>query len=285
MRKWYKFHIKKDHDKVVASLNSLLEAVSTHISYDLSKDDFLKSIQESPLVKEIGSVFDKEIGEAQNIISIGCSNAEHEIAFLKKNPHLKLKWDFTDFDPRSLDFLTKNFHEYNNLQVDILQPQFKEHYSNLAGKYDVVFVPGILYLFDDERANLLFKNLGLLLKDSHSKIIFCFREREHFFTRIIDTILAPIDSFIVYFLKKTVKHENVSIRRSLHGFRRTDLEFKRLISQSRLMSMICYESCYDLEYSSRLNFFKKIGINKLIGKIVGKSIPYLNIHVLKKNNV
>jgi len=284
MRIWYKFRFKKEHEKVIDNLDSLEAAVGTHIHYDLDREAFLAYLSKSSLLSAIYKILDQEVGPDSKVISIGCSNAEHEIAYLKNHPTCSDNWIMTDFDSRSLNFLSTHFQEYRNSRVDILDPEFDKNYSELIGKFDIVFVPGLLYLFDDDRANAMFRNLKSLMSNAESKIIFCFRERDHFFTKIIDNILAPVDGVFVYLFKRFIRKENGSYKRFLHGYRRTDEEFASLVLYNGLSIKKTYIDCFDLEYKSRLPFFERAGLNKVIQLIVGKSIPYLCTHVLTKNS-
>ena len=202
----------------------------------------------------------------------------HELLYLKRNPRQKKFWTLADFDKRSQSYLKKVTEEINILHLDILTRDLDKRYKS---QYDLIFVPGIIYLFNDDEVNSFFSNIGKMINEG-GHLILCHRSLDTFWTRFIHHCLVPLDlrlSQIVHLLKKR-KLER--IEKTHHGYLRTYLEICKTAEIHGFEFQTIQKSCFGHDFTMRFKSLKKLKVTNFIKKLLSAQTPYLSILTFKK---
>jgi hypothetical protein len=275
MRIWNKYYLKSETSSPVR--DDMDQMIKFSIGYNNSRSSLGEQAKSSPLTQAIAKNFIRLVQEHTNarpsILSIGTSNGEHE-NYIKDRLGNIGSWDLTDVDDRSVEFLKNEYPEFKSYKMDILAPP-----QGSNKKFDFVFVPGILYLFNQSRAQLFFKNLKSYLQPE-GLVFFCFRERQTVWTNIIDNYLSPLDCSI-RLAKGRLQSRNSKMIKAHHGYRYRLEEVSKMIEDSGFDIVENQPECFETEFVERLPVFNRLGFKPVFKAFVGKKSPYLNILVLK----
>tara|TARA_A100001234_G_scaffold219008_1_gene228981 strand:- start:3425 stop:4228 length:804 start_codon:yes stop_codon:yes gene_type:complete len=204
------------------------------------------------------------------VISIGCGKGFLEYHLIKNKKNIIA----TDINKSFIKFNKKIKIKYLNI-LSKRNINFKKF-----GKFDMIYLPGIIYLFNDSEVKLMFKNLKKISK-KNTKIIIFFRSRYSLLVSFFENFIVPSELYIKKFIFKFRSNEKVY--KSFKGYRRTLSEMKNLIYQSKFTIDSFELLDYETEYNRSI-FIKKFKLSKLLSYLFLKQHPYLNIFVLRNTN-
>ena len=144
--------------------------------------------------------------------------------------------------------------------------------------FDVVFVPGLFYAFNDAESLVALRNIKLLTK-KNGRIIILHRARDSILTFSID-YLCKYENKLLFFIYLFFK-KNKYIHINHHGYRRSIKEFSRLISSSRMKIINILFADHYTELN-RLIVISKLKLFYLFGAIFNNQITYLNFFIIKR---
>ncbi|MBD1162837.1 class I SAM-dependent methyltransferase [Pelagibacterales bacterium SAG-MED12] len=214
MRNWYKYTLEDSNNK---KFSSVLEFTSYQIKEDFSDLDKLFEFDffYKDFSKCIYSYLSKILYGKNLSIGSGWGHLEY---------HLSKQFDITASD------INNEYIKYNKkieyLITDVISEKFI-----IDNKYDNVFAPGIIYLFNEKELDIFFENIKKTLNDKGNFYLF-FRSNDSFFINLLDNYLLPFENFLKY-LFKNIKNKNLKIQRNHHGFRRNSLELEKVIDKSK----------------------------------------------------
>ena len=213
---------------------------------------------------EIYKYLDKKL--FGRILSVGCGKGFLEY-HLKKNKKNIIATD-----------INKDFIKFNKRikirYLDILSK--KSTCFKKFGKFDIIYLPGIIYLFKNNQIKLMFKNLKKISK-KNTKIIIFFRSKDSLLVNFIEKFIIPIELHLEKILFKLNSDEKVY--KSFKGYRRTIPEMKTLIDQSKYKINSFETRDFETEYN-RSKFIRKFKLSKIFSYLCLKQHPYLNIFEL-----
>ncbi len=260
MRNWFKYTLEDRKDK---KFSSVLDFTSHQIKKDYSElDKFFKfTYFNTDFSQCIFNYLEKNLYGKNLSIGSGWGHLEY---------HLSKKFDVTASD------INDEYPKYNNkikyIIINIISEKFK-----IDNKFDNIFAPGIIYLFDERELNIFFDNIKKTLNDNGNFYLF-FRSNDGFFINFLDNYLLPLEKFLKFFFMK-FKKQNLIIQKNHHGFRRHKNELEMIIRKNKLGIISKKESMFQSEYN-RSKILKITRLNKLLSLF--KLHPYITIYHLKK---
>ncbi len=280
MQTWYKYSVVKDTVNQ-NNVTSHLDYVTISIPYPSVNDRKRMNFESASsltqnIVSSLEVYFKKNYD--RKVISIGCAEADHERLFLMRNPKLRKYWTLADFDKRSGEYLAQVDPDLDTAYFDVLSDKPDKA---MVGKFDVAFIPGIIYLFDDVQMNIFFNNISSILK-SNGSILLCHRSLETFWTRVIHHFLVPMDYFFSSFLRKVIRKEAVKISKLKHGYIRSYKEVADCAKKHGFQLQNINKSCFGMDFTARLPLLSRFKIAQVLGRIFGRNLPYLSIMEFKK---
>ena len=260
MRNWYKYTLEDSNNK---KFSSVLEFTSYQIKEDFSYLDKLFEFDffNKDFSKYIYDYLSKILYGKNLSIGSGWGHLEY---------HLSKKFNITASD------IKNEYSEYNKkleyIITDIISDKFI-----INTKYDNVFAPGIIYLFNKQELNIFFKNIKKTLNEGGNFYLF-FRSNDSFFINFLDNYLLPFENFLKYFLKSS-KNKNLKIQRNHHGFRRHYHELEKVINENKFKIISKKKNMFQAEYN-RSKILKITGLSKFLSLF--KLHPYITVYHLKK---
>jgi hypothetical protein len=146
------------------------------------------------------------------------------------------------------------------------------------GSFDVVFIPGLFYAFNNDEVSTALKNMVSLITSS-GQILFTHRANNSIFTTIIDC-LCKYEMKLIALLILLLKRKKRYVFSRHCGYRRSICEFSGLLTQN---GFDIVNIMYDDYYSElgRLYILRKFKLDRLFGILLRKNITYLNFFELK----
>lgn len=267
MIEWYKYFLEKDQktkklprvDFTHYQMELYLEQDSRSLDFDYFYKDYRKSLYDFLINKIKGKT-----------LSIGSGPGYLEYHLNKKNNDILA----TDINKN----LIKNNDKIKYQYFDIINCTDDE--INNLGKFDTIYVPDIIYLFDNRELQIFLTNLSKLIKPT-GDIYLCFKNKYSFFINFIDHIVCPIEIYLKRYLLNFFTSKKYFVIKNQHGYRITTKELKKYLKTNfKVVSL--YEDLYEDEYKRSIIFYR-LKISKLLKVIFFKSHPYLHIYHLKKN--
>ena len=263
MRKWYKFLVS---NKIKNNINDRFlfinqELIEDHKDY---KDNFnFEIFRKKELCFKTFNFLENNLQNKETLF-IGSSWGWWEF-FLKD----KFKIIASDIHDTYVEFHNKNTNlEYIKLDILNLNSEKKKEYEQIV-------VNNIEYLFDDNQLEKCIQNISKISKKG-SKIFVIFRSRDGLIQRLIDHFLLPIETFLIYLIKRL--KNKVYFIKAHKGFRRKISNFVEIWNKNNFKYQSIYEDMYDLEFN-RLRIIKKLKISKIFFKFS----PYLNILIFEND--
>ena len=178
MRSWYKYTLE-DNEK--ENFSSVLEYTSHQIKRDFSELDKLFEFNffNKDFSKHIYNYLSQKLYGDNLSIGSGWGHLEY---------HLSKKFNITASDIN--DEYAKYNKELNYFITDIISKDFE-----IDLKYDNVFAPGIIYLFNEKELNIFFENIKKSLVDEGNFYLF-FRSNDSLFINFLDNYILPFENFI-----------------------------------------------------------------------------------------
>ena len=268
MRNWYKYFIS--NKKIEDNLNDRFVFNNYQLivkNQNTGQFDFNNFKNKETFFKQF-NFLKEELDSKKETLFIGSSWGESEF-FLRD----KFKLIASDIEDKYVDFHKKK-NDLKYIKLDIL------NIGNLNKKFDQVVVNNIEYLFDDVQLEKCINNI-YKISNPNAKVFVIFRSRDSFIQTIIDNFLIPLETFIIYLIKKIFWKKNLYFKRGHHGFRRNISRFVAFWKNKNFLYEKIYEDMYVTEFE-RLQIFKLTKISIILSKLKFKNIPYLNILVFKK---
>lgn len=271
MKKWYKYYLEKDstiYNKTKSFTTRLdftnyeLDQVHSNAFDKLFDFKFFHTDYHKP-------IFDYLVSRIKGkVISIGSGRGHLEYHLSKKIKDITA----TDINESFISNNKKVKFKY----LDILD---KSKIQLITEKYDTIFIPGIIYLFDDKQLKVFFENLKYLLK-SDGNIYLCFRSKYSTFINFIDHFICPIEIYLKKIIYFFIKRKKSYVVKSYHGFRRRRNNFEKNIKEYfKIIST--YKDLYETEYNRSI-IINRFKLSKILGFLFFRSHPYLHIYHLKK---
>ena len=260
MRNWFKYTLEDKKDK---KYSTVLDFTSHQIKKDYSDlDKFFEFTNfNKDFSQYIFNYLNKKLYGKNLSVGSGWGHLEY---------HLSKKFDVTASD------INDEYPKYNKkikyIIIDIISEKFK-----IDDKFDNVFAPGIIYLFDEKELNIFFNNIKKTLNNNGNFYLF-FRSSDGLFINFLDNYLLPLERLLKFFLMK-FKKQDLKIQKNHHGFRRYKHELEMIIRKNELEIISKENGLFQSEYN-RSKILKITGINKLLSLF--KLHPYITIYHLKK---
>ena len=265
MRIWNKYYLKKQESNELSIQE--YTAYQLKISKELDDKNFdFNNFNKSFNKETYNYLIDKLYGDC---LSIGSGKGHLEY-------HLSKKHNITATD------INKDFIKYNdkiNFKFFDIVNSSEEGFK-ILGKFDCIFVPSLIYAFNDDQLNIFFSNLKKLIKNDGNIYVF-FRSRDSFITNIIDNILIPCEEHIKKVFYKVFMKKDLYVAKSQQGYRRSLDDLKKIVFANNLSIKSVEYSMFETDYN-RLSIIKKLKLGKLISLIFLKRHPNMNIFHLKK---
>lgn len=277
MRIWKKYQISEDIRLRGKNFPRTYDIESFHqeLGEMIDTKERFYEICKGYLPNQVRQLLSLIINKDQKVISIGCGDGEHEIPLIEEGYNIHL----SDFNIERLNNTKALFPFCHTIELDILNKNFNTTYEDLLNSYDVVFIPGIFAPYDDHESVRILNNLRKLMK-SDGCIIVLHRARNSMLTGAIDRICkfdTVLHNFFYHYLKQKKRMYIYSVH---HGYRRSLKEFSDLVQSSGLKKTDIIYADHVTELS-RLNILRKFRLVKILGRILGDRIAYLNCYVLK----
>ena len=208
-------------------------------------------------------------------MSIGSGRGEHEIGLIKEGIDIRL----SDINAGVIDNTQRLFSDIKITQLDILDETSTTNCLD-SGPYDVIFVPSLFYMLDDEQSVAAIKNMRKLVADN-GILCLSFRSRDTWGTWVVDRCLCPVD-ICLQKLYKRIREQRTYVDKTLHGYRRKLDEISNLISAIGFTLTTIEVALYQVEIIARLPMLNRLMISSLVCFFAGKSSPHLNFLVFKK---
>ncbi|OGT32213.1 MAG: hypothetical protein A3E87_05355 [Gammaproteobacteria bacterium RIFCSPHIGHO2_12_FULL_35_23] len=218
--------------------------------------------------KEIRKGIERKILKTDKVLSLGSGNGEHEIPLILNGYNIEI----SDFNEPLLTTVKEIFPEANFHVINLLHPDFEKKYAALAGKYDVILVPGLIYAFNNFEAKKIFNNIKVFLKNE-GRLVLNVRSKNSMLTWLVDNILTKIECKLrVKFLKIGMGYFT-----QMHGYRRTIKEVIQLVQSLENYSatdVLYLDSRTELSRSYILSIIP--GLSPLIRVLFKKYCAYSN---------
>ena len=214
MRNWFKYTLEDKGDK---KFLSVLDFTSHQIKKNYSELNkfFEFNYFNKDFSQCIFSYLDKKLYGKNLSIGSGWGHLEY---------HLSKKFEITASD------INDEYLKYNNkikyIIIDIISEKFE-----IDDKFDNIFAPGIIYLFNEKELNIFFNNIKKTLNNDGNFYLF-FRSNDSLFINFLDNFLLPFEKFLKFILVK-FKNQNYKIRKNHHGFRRYKNELEITIKKNK----------------------------------------------------
>jgi hypothetical protein len=260
LRNWYKYTLEKSRKK---NFSSALDYTSHQIKKKNCELDKLFEFNFFYLdfSKYIYDYLSKKLYGNNLSIGSGWGHLEY---------HLSHKFNITALD------INNEYAKYNKkikyLITDIISKDF-----DLKFKYDNIFAPGIIYLFNEKELNVFFKNIKKIMLNNGNFYLF-FRSNDSLFINFLDNFILPFENIIKFFLK-IIRNQKVKIQKNLHGFRRYNKELEKVIVSNDLKIVLKKELMFQAEYN-RSKILRLLCLNKILSLF--KLHPYITVYHLKK---
>ena len=260
MRNWYKYTLENSNNK---NFSSVLEFTSHQIKEGFSDLDKLFEFNffYKDFSKCIYNYLSKILYGKNLSIGSGWGHLEY---------HLSKKFNITASD------INDEYLKYNKKIEYIINNIISEKFL-LNKKYDNIFAPGIIYLFNEKELDIFFENIKKTLNDDGNFYLF-FRSNDSFFINILDNYLLPFENFLKFLIKNS-KNRDLKIQRNHHGFRRNYTELEKVISKNKFKIISKKKEMFQAEYN-RSKILRISGLSKFLSLF--KLHPYITIYHLKK---
>ncbi|WP_440669496.1 class I SAM-dependent methyltransferase [Candidatus Pelagibacter sp. HIMB1483] len=260
MRNWYKYTLEDNNNE---NFSSVLEYTSHQIKKDFSDLDKLFEFDffNKDFSKYIYEYLSEKLYGSNLSIGSGWGHLEY---------HLSKKFNITASD------INEEYSKYNKkinyIITDIISKDFQTN-----SKYDNVFAPGIIYLFNEKELNIFFKNIQKTMIDNGNFYLF-FRSNDSVFINFLDNCILPFENLIKYSLKIT-NNKKIKIQKNHHGFRRYPKELEKVIYNNGFTIVSKKKLMFQAEYN-RSKILRVIGFSKIVPLL--KLHPYITVYHLKK---
>ena len=267
MIEWYKYFLEKNKETKKLSrvdfthyqMELYIEEDSNFLDFNYFYKDYRKSLYDFLINKINGKT-----------LSVGSGSGYLEYHLYKKNKDILA----TDINKKLIKKNNKIKYQY----FDIINCTDDE--INNLGKFDTIYIPDIIYLFDKTQLQIFFTNLSKLIK-AEGNIYLCFKNKYSFFINFIEHIVSPIEIYLKKYLLQLFTNKKYFVVKNQHGYRIGIKELKKYLKINfKILSL--YEDLYEDEYKRSL-IVNRLKISKLLKIIFFKSHPYLHIYHLKKN--
>lgn len=261
MRHWYKYTLEQNKKNI---FSSVLEYTSHQIKKDFSELD--KLFEFNFFNKDFSKYLYDYLSEKLygNNLSIGSGWGHLEY-------HLSNKFNITASD------INDEYAKYNKkIKYFITNIISKDFHLNF--KYDNIFAPGIIYLFNEKELNIFFENIKKIMLDNGNFYLF-FRSNDSLFINFLDNFILPFETLIKLFFFKFIKRQKVKIQKNHHGFRRYEYELEKVIVDNSLKIISKKKIMFQGEYN-RSKILRLVGLSKILSLF--KLHPYIIVYHLKK---
>jgi len=269
LRKWYKYFVSSKiknniDDRFLFTNHQLIE------DNKKSEDNFnFEIFKKNQVFLKQYNFLKNNLNKNKEVLFLGSSWGGSEY-FLKD----EYKIIASDIEDNYVEY-HKNNTDLNYIKVDML------NLGSSNKKYEQIVVNSVVYLFDKDQLEKCIQNIKKISKPK-AKIFVIFKSNDGFLIKLIDKILLPIETYLVYLIKKL--KNKVDFLRGHQGFRRNIKDFIKIWSKNNFEYQSIYQDLYEIDFN-RLRIVQRLKISSFLSKIFFKSTPYLNILIFKNHNV
>lgn len=184
--------------------------------------------------------------------------------------HLSKKFKITATDVNSK-------YAKNNYKINYIIKDFISDIEKVNIKYDNIYAPGIIYLFNQKELGIFLENIKKHLNQNGNFYLF-FRSRDSYFINFIDNYLLPLEILIKYLIESFKKKKKII--KNLHGYRRNSYELEKILIKNKFDIISKKEMMHKAEYN-RSKLLRITGLAYMLSLL--KLHPYITVYHLKKS--
>lgn len=277
MRRWFKYlpnfsgNVKyfpidqsfEDHARSMGEYTS-------DIGYT-SQDDFFQVYFHDGHVrlKEYAQYLSSKFEQGEKTLSIGSGRCVNELLLMKEGYDVIC----SDLKQPCKEATMKIFPNLHFVEFDITSSPFPQ-------KVDSIISLSVLYLFDKDMLQTVFKHVAMSLNKGGKFIFDTGGATDSFWTRTMDEVICKYEAYLKIFLFGLLRRKNCVVTKKHHGYRSTNQEMVS-IAESRgfkLIDIHCSDPITEVERSWFLrHLVKKYSpLQHLICKF-GSMMPYVRM--------